>query len=76
MARTSRRNAENIVAQETGSIYRTAIYARLSNEDGDMDTLENQLDLLKSYVGGQDDMTLSKVFFDNGYSGTNFVEVR
>ena len=72
MARTSRRNAENIVAQETGSIYRTAIYARLSNEDGDMDTLENQLDLLKSYVGGQDDMTLSKVFFDNGYSGTNF----
>ncbi len=72
MARTSRRNAENIAAQETGSIYCTAIYARLSNEDGDMDTLENQLDLLKSYVGGQDDMKLAKVFFDNGYSGTNF----
>lgn len=45
MARKSRRNAENTVVQESGSIYRTAIYARLSNEDGDMDTLENQLDL-------------------------------
>lgn len=72
MARTSRRNVVQTAAQETAGIYRTAIYARLSNEDGDMDTLENQLDLLKSYVAGQDDMKLSKVFSDNGYSGTNF----
>ncbi|MCM1158829.1 MAG: recombinase family protein [Clostridium sp.] len=72
MARTSRRNVEHTAAQETAGIYHTAIYARLSNEDGDMDTLENQLDLLKSYVAGQDDMKLSKVFSDNGYSGTNF----
>lgn len=64
MARKSRRNAENTAVRESDNIYRTAIYARLSNEDGDMDTLENQLDLLKAYVGGQDDMKLSEVFFD------------
>lgn len=76
MARKSRRAAENIAAEETGGIYRTAIYARLSNEDGDMDTLENQIDLLKSYVDGRDDMKLSEIFFDNGYSGTNFERPR
>ena len=53
-------------------VYRTGIYARLSSEDKEEDTLENQIYLLKSHVESQADMLLTETYVDNGFSGTNF----
>lgn len=73
MARKSRvaGNAADITPAKKG-IYRTGIYARLSSEDKEEDTLENQIYLLKSHVESQTDMVLTDVYVDNGFSGTNF----
>lgn len=73
MARKSRvaGNVIDIVPVKNG-VYRTGIYARLSSEDREEDTLENQIYLLKSHVEGQTDMILTDTYVDNGFSGTNF----
>lgn len=73
MARKSRvaGNAIDIVPAKSG-VYRTGIYARLSSEDREEDTLDNQIYLLKSHVESQTDMILADTYVDNGYSGTNF----
>lgn len=73
MARKSRvaGNAIDIIPAKKG-IYRTGIYARLSLEDKEEDTLENQIYLLESHVEGQADMILTDTYVDNGFSGTNF----
>ena len=73
MARKSRvaGNVIDIVPVKNG-VYRTGIYARLSSEDREEDTLENQIYLLKSHVEGQIDMILMDTYVDNGFSGTNF----
>lgn len=73
MARKSRvaGNAIDIVPARNG-VYRTGIYARLSSEDKEEDTLDNQIYLLKSHVESQADMVLTDTYADNGFSGTNF----
>lgn len=73
MARKSRvaGNAIDIVPAKNG-VYRTGIYARLSTEDREEDTLDNQIYLLKSHVEDQADMVLTDTYVDNGFSGTNF----
>lgn len=73
MARKSRiaENAMNIISAKQG-VYKTAVYARLSTEDLDEDTLDNQIYLLKSFVGEKTDMVLVDIYADNGFSGTNF----
>lgn len=73
MARKSRvaGNVIDIVPVKNG-VYRTGIYARLSSEDREEDTLENQIYLLKGHVEGQTDMILMDTYVDNGFSGTNF----
>lgn len=71
MARKSRVSGTTAVPAN-GALYRTAVYARLSSEDRDEDTLENQIYLLKSFVAEQTDMIIADVYADNGYSGTNF----
>ena len=73
MARKSRvaGNVNDTIPAKKG-IYRTGIYARLSSEDKEEDTLENQIYLLKSHVEGQTDMVLADTYVDNGFSGTNF----
>lgn len=73
MARKSRvtGNAIDIVPVRNG-VYRTGIYARLSSEDKEEDTLDNQIYLLKSHVESQTDMVLTDTYADNGFSGTNF----
>ena len=56
--------------------YRTAIYTRLSVYDlgqDKSDTMDNQIDMLKSYVSQQSDMTLAGLYVDNGWTGTNFI---
>lgn len=73
MARKSRiaENAMSIISAKQDA-YKTAVYARLSTEDLDEDTLDNQIYLLKSFVGEKTDMVLVDIYADNGFSGTNF----
>lgn len=56
----------------------TALYCRLSQEDeraGESLSIENQKSILLSY--SREHHMANPVFFvDDGYSGTNFVEVR
>ena len=59
--------------------FKAAIYLRLSREDGDKeesDSIGNQRNLLKSFLAAQEDMVLADIYIDDGYTGTNFVEVR
>ncbi len=73
MARKSRivGNAMDVLPAKNG-MYKTGIYARLSSEDKEEDTLENQIYLLKSHVESQPDMVFADCYADNGFSGTNF----
>ena len=60
-------------------LFNVAIYIRLSREDGDKeesDSVGNQRKLLTEYVNKQDDFILYDVYIDDGFTGTNFVEVR
>lgn len=62
-----------------------AFYLRLSLADGDLgkdhkeesNSIENQRLLLQSFVEAREDLYGDiREFIDDGYSGTNFVEVR
>lgn len=56
----------------------TALYCRLSRDDeliGDSNSIKNQKAILEKYA--MDNlMNNIRYFIDDGYSGTNFVEVR
>ena len=64
--------------------YHTAIYLRLSRDDEDIDgsakresgSISSQRELARSFVREQPDMELFDIYIDDGYTGTNFVEVR
>lgn len=57
-------------------IYDTALYGRLSILDTrdrkDSESLENQMELLKRYIGGKPGLRLFSCYCDNGETGTNF----
>lgn len=57
------------------NIFQTAIYIRLSKEDGDKeesDSVGNQRRLLTEYVAKREDLILYDTYVDDGYTGTNF----
>lgn len=61
------------VASATG--FSTAAYVRLSVEDsGKIDgySLQNQEELLMSYINDHEELHLYKMYVDNGYTGTQF----
>ena len=74
MARTKRTPE----SQQTGSnkaVWRTALYARLSRDDGDKpesDSIANQRKLLERFLAGQAQMELADVYVDDGHTGYNF----
>lgn len=74
MARTKR--TPGIGQTETGkTIWRTALYARLSRDDGDKpesDSIANQRKLLERFFAGQAQMELVDFYSDDGYTGYNF----
>ena len=76
MARISRKNGIKGQIVDTGKdIFRTAIYLRLSVEDNgkkDADSLENQRELLLSYVADRPYLELVEIYEDNGFTGTDF----
>ena len=53
----------------------TALYCRLSREDGDRmesDSIGNQRKLLEEYIENHPDLTATECYADDGYTGTNF----
>ena len=53
----------------------TALYCRLSREDGDRvesDSIGNQRKLLEEYIENHPDLTVAECYADDGYTGTNF----
>lgn len=60
-------------------VFQTAAYIRLSREDGDKaesDSIGNQRKLIADYVKGREDLAVYDTYIDDGFSGTDFVEVR
>lgn len=56
----------------------TALYCRLSRDDnleGDSNSIQNQKEFLTRYAA-EHGYTNLKILVDDGYTGTNFVEVR
>ena len=56
----------------------TALYERLSRDDeqaGESNSIQNQKKYLEEYAR-QNGMRNIRHFYDDGYSGTNFAEVR
>lgn len=57
----------------------TALYIRLSREDGDKAeslSVANQRIQLMEFVSSHVDLSLYDTYIDDGYTGTDFVEVR
>ena len=56
-------------------VYRTAIYARLSRDDGDKaesNSIMSQKALCEEFIANHSDMKLVETFVDDGYSGVDF----
>ncbi len=81
----SSRNAQRRVAvnrfldkeymSENFNQLKTALYIRLSREDGDKAeslSVSNQRLQLKEYIDSRDDLSLYDIYVDDGYTGTNF----
>lgn len=61
--------------QQNTTRYRTALYLRLSREDGDKtesDSIANQRTLLEAYAADHPELFIVDEFVDDGYSGSNF----
>ncbi len=61
--------------QQNSTRYRTALYLRLSREDGDKtesDSIANQRTLLEAYTTRPRELCIVDEFVDDGYSGSNF----
>ena len=60
--------------------WKVALYIRLSREDDDDKaesySVTSQREILKEYLKQHPDMELYDIYIDDGWSGTNFVEVR
>lgn len=81
MARKSRRNyieteQPEQVPEAMGTIYRTAVYVRLSVENsGKQDegnSIRNQIDVCREYIHSCPYLQLTEVYSDNGRTGTVF----
>lgn len=83
MARKSRRENSNpnplpipVIADcHDGERIPTALYARLSVEDGNKgnnDTINNQIAYVRNYIANHSEYELVDMYIDNGFSGTNF----
>ena len=60
---------------EKNNYWNTALYIRLSREDGDKeesDSISNQRDILLSFVADCEDLKTYDIYIDDDYSGTNF----
>ena len=80
MARKSRRNVDNTVVKaventEGVKVYHAALYARISSEDErkrECESMENQVKLLRDYVGSCEDIAEYDLYMDRAVTGTKF----
>ena len=72
MARKSRKNPVDSTEKIKFKVYKTAIYARLSAENHNGEKIENQIEEIRNYMENRRIFELIDIYFDNGYSGTNF----
>ncbi|MCL2053350.1 MAG: recombinase family protein [Oscillospiraceae bacterium] len=77
MARKSRKSGTLQAAPEVyEATYDTAVYVRLSVLDSgkkDSESILNQQDMLEQYIATHPELTLKKVFVDNGETGVDFL---
>ena len=71
MARKSRKN-QKAASKLDFKVYKTAIYARLSNEGKRKEIIETQIDEVKNYIAKRKVFEIVDVYADDGFSGTNF----
>ena len=75
MARKSRKTLQ-VEDKKTPSesLYRAAIYARLSIEDNELqgDSIENQIAIIEKYIHKIPELKVIDTFVDNGATGINF----
>ena len=65
--------------KEKNKDIRAAAYLRLSIEDGDKaesNSIGNQRELILDFAAERPGLQLVEEYADDGYTGTNFVEVR
>ena len=68
MARKSRINVtESVPAAQT--VYKTAVYARLSDENTERDSIENQMLLIENHINRNPQLTIAGRYTDNGLTG-------
>lgn len=70
---------KSIDSNYVSNVWLTASYTRLSREDGDKlesDSITNQQKILDEYIAKHDDLLPTELYVDDGYTGTNFAEVR
>lgn len=75
MARKSRKNLQVEPPKTLSeSVYRTAIYARLSTEDNGVqaDSIENQIAIIEKYIHKIPELKVIDTFVDNGATGIHF----
>ena len=63
------------VVTEEKTVFRAGLYARLSLESDankERGTIENQMELLKNFVDGADDIVAEREYMDVSKTGTNF----
>ena len=75
MARKSKYNQINQSQSSAAKTWQTALYVRLSREDGDKlesESIISQKAYLQDYLQTHKDLIQYKVYADDGWSGTNF----
>jgi len=75
MARTSRKQIDNLAQVPLETIWNTCIYGRLSEEDErkkESDSIGNQISMLERYIAERPHLKLTSVFKDVNQTGTNF----
>ncbi len=66
---------EKISTDISGITFKTALYIRLSREDGDKiesDSVVNQRNLLTDFINEKEDFEIVDTYIDDGFTGTNF----
>ena len=52
--------------------YKVAAYIRISKKEKEVNSIENQKDLIDYYIKDKQNLDIYNYYVDNGYSGTNF----
>lgn len=52
--------------------YKVAAYIRISKKEKEVNSIENQKDLIDYYIKDKQSLDIYNYYVDNGYSGTNF----